>query len=218
MGYLGYKPADKPLTSADITDGIIVNADIANSTIDLTTKVTGTLPTSKGGTGLTTLGTANQVLAVNSGATALEFATPSGGVNTPAFFALRSGNQTILNQTNTVMQINNEIIDTAGCYDPTTNYRFTPTTSGKYFLFASTTLQNFTSNKMFIVSIQKNGTDISSVANSSGGVTDDMGAYIGVLVSANGTTDYFTANVYQSSSASQTMTTGAIFGGYKIIE
>jgi hypothetical protein len=73
MGYLGYKPADKPLTSADITDGIIVNADIANSTIDLTTKVTGTLPTTKGGTGLAALGTANQVLAVNSGATALEY-------------------------------------------------------------------------------------------------------------------------------------------------
>jgi len=45
MGYLGYKPADKPLTSADITDGIItsakitdatiVNGDIANSTIAL---------------------------------------------------------------------------------------------------------------------------------------------------------------------------------------
>ena len=31
MGYLGYKPADKPLTSADITDGIIVNADINSS-------------------------------------------------------------------------------------------------------------------------------------------------------------------------------------------
>ena len=79
MGYLGYKPADKPLTSADITDGIIVNADIANSTINLTTKVTGTLPTTNGGTGLSTLGTAAQVLRVNSGATALEYATPSSG-------------------------------------------------------------------------------------------------------------------------------------------
>jgi hypothetical protein len=33
MGYLGYKPADKPLTSADITDGIISSADIANGAI-----------------------------------------------------------------------------------------------------------------------------------------------------------------------------------------
>jgi hypothetical protein len=73
MAYIGTKPADKPLTSADIADGIIVNADIANSTINLTTKVTGTLPLTNGGTGLATIGTANQVLAVNSGATALEY-------------------------------------------------------------------------------------------------------------------------------------------------
>ena len=33
MGYLGYKPADKPLTSADITDGIITSAKIADGTI-----------------------------------------------------------------------------------------------------------------------------------------------------------------------------------------
>ena len=33
MGYLGYKPADKPLTSADITDGVITTAKIADGTI-----------------------------------------------------------------------------------------------------------------------------------------------------------------------------------------
>jgi hypothetical protein len=89
MPYTGNKPSAVPLTSADIADGIITsakivdatiaNADIANSTIDLTAKVTGTLPTTKGGTGLATLGTAAQVLRVNSGATALEYATPATG-------------------------------------------------------------------------------------------------------------------------------------------
>ena len=89
MGYLGYKPADKPLTAADITDSIItsakitdatiVNGDIANSTINLTTKVTGTLPVANGGTGLTALGTSLQVLRTNTGATALEYATLSTG-------------------------------------------------------------------------------------------------------------------------------------------
>jgi hypothetical protein len=41
--------------------------------------VSGTLGTVNGGTGLTTIGTAGQVLKVNSGATALEFADESGG-------------------------------------------------------------------------------------------------------------------------------------------
>ena len=77
MGYVGAKPSAVPLTSADITDGIITNADIANSTINLTTKVTGSLPVANGGTGLTALGTASQELRVNSGATALEYYTPT---------------------------------------------------------------------------------------------------------------------------------------------
>ena len=85
MPFIGNKPSAVPLTSADIADSIITsakivdatiaNADIANSTIDLTAKVTGTLPTTKGGTGLAALGTVGQALVVNSGATALEFAT-----------------------------------------------------------------------------------------------------------------------------------------------
>jgi len=39
--------------------------------------VEGTLPTANGGTGLTSLGTAGQVLTVNSGATALQYSTPA---------------------------------------------------------------------------------------------------------------------------------------------
>jgi hypothetical protein len=43
------------------------------------TGFTTALPVARGGTGLTTLGSANQVLAVNAGATALEFQTAGGG-------------------------------------------------------------------------------------------------------------------------------------------
>jgi DNA-binding beta-propeller fold protein YncE len=45
------------------------------TTINLATQTTGTLTTAKGGTGLSTLGTAGQALVVNSGATGLEYAT-----------------------------------------------------------------------------------------------------------------------------------------------
>jgi hypothetical protein len=48
------------------------------------TGFTSQLPTTRGGTGLTTIGTANQVLAVNSGATGLEYQTiAAGGTGTP---------------------------------------------------------------------------------------------------------------------------------------
>ena len=58
----------------------VTNAQLAGS-IDLTSKVTGTLPISKGGTGLSSLGSASQIIQVNSGGSALEFAAaPSGKV------------------------------------------------------------------------------------------------------------------------------------------
>jgi hypothetical protein len=49
---------------------------LTNKTIGVS-QLSGTLPVANGGTGLTTLGSATQVLRVNSGATALEFAAVS---------------------------------------------------------------------------------------------------------------------------------------------
>ena len=46
------------------------------NTVSLTVGVNGTLPVSKGGTGLTALGTANQVVTVNAGGTGLTYSTP----------------------------------------------------------------------------------------------------------------------------------------------
>jgi hypothetical protein len=50
---------------------------MALTQVDLTNIVANTLPVANGGTGLTALGTAGQVLTVNSGATALQYSTPA---------------------------------------------------------------------------------------------------------------------------------------------
>jgi hypothetical protein len=47
--------------------------------LDLTTQVTGILPVANGGTNLSSFGTANQLLGVNAGATALEYKTIQSG-------------------------------------------------------------------------------------------------------------------------------------------
>jgi hypothetical protein len=52
---------------------------LTNKTIGVS-QLSGTLPVANGGTGLTTLGSASQVLRVNSGATALEFAALASGI------------------------------------------------------------------------------------------------------------------------------------------
>jgi hypothetical protein len=64
------------ITESQISD---LQTYLTAETNDLGTAVTGTLGTANGGTGLTTIGTAGQVLKVNSGANALEFADESGG-------------------------------------------------------------------------------------------------------------------------------------------
>jgi hypothetical protein len=75
MSFIGNTPSLVPLSGSQIADGTIVNANIATSTINLTQKVTATLPVAQGGTGVSTLGTAGQALVVNSSATALQFST-----------------------------------------------------------------------------------------------------------------------------------------------
>jgi hypothetical protein len=64
-------------------------------TVRMASDVSGTLPIANGGTGLTALGTAGQVLTVNAGATALEFASGGGGAGDVTL----DGVQTLTNKT-----------------------------------------------------------------------------------------------------------------------
>ena len=60
-------------------------------------------------------------------------ALPSGvASNTPAFHAQDATNTSVANSTWTKMSIPTEIFDTDNCYSSS---RFTPTTSGKYFIY-----------------------------------------------------------------------------------
>ena len=69
-----------PATLPAANGSALTNLDASNvASGTLSSDRLPTVPTSKGGTGLTAIGTANQVLAVNSGATALEFQTPTTG-------------------------------------------------------------------------------------------------------------------------------------------
>ena len=149
---------------------------------------------------------------------------PSGisGQNYPAFEVYLNSNQSISASTYTKVQYNTEILDTDSCFDNSTNYRFTPTVSGYYYLEAQIMLVNSSSDfQSFNIRITKNGSDISNIDRNFAGNYFDAGAGQGLNVSvisqANGSTDYFEVQGISSGTSSVFYgTTGTSFRGYRI--
>jgi hypothetical protein len=143
------------------------------------------------------VGTNGQVLTADSAeATGLKWATVAS--SGPTFSAFRSGNQTVTGQTTTKVQINSESWDSDSCFDPTTNYRFTPNKAG-YYQISST---GYGSGNTYW-SLYKNGSELhtwGSLQNFPGN-----GSFV---VEANGSSDYFELYVYINAAGSQTVTGG----------
>ena len=146
----------------------------------------------------------------------------AGGANTPAFEAYLSADQTFSSASWTKIQFNTESFDTDSMYDNSTNYRFTPTTAGKYFFYISVKHNASGSNDMLntYLALYKNGSSaaewVADCANGINAIT--IGG--GKIIDLNGSTDYVEGYVYQNTSNTPTIESGITgrFGGYKIIE
>ena len=151
-----------------------------------------------------------------------------GGQNTPSFHAFLSADQSISDSTYTTVQFNTEILDTNGCYDNSSTYRFTPTTAGKYYIYAGVQLQTNTASafNLGILQIQKNGTSVISLWNDARNNANgySKGVFTAGIVDANGSSDYFEVKGYIDGTSGTTFFGGAStenrssFGAYKIIE
>ena len=178
-----------------------------------------------------TLGTSGDTIAIPSGVTIANSGTATGfgGANTPAFMGYLSSDQTVTDNTLTKVTINAEEYDTAGNYDHSTNYRFTPTTAGKYFFYGSICLRASSSTSLRAGSIifYKNGSAIY------GGVDDlydnsTTSSQITATASfeMNGSSDYVElfgkVNVVSGTAKFEADYTNSnhstYFGAYKIIE
>ena len=145
--------------------------------------------------------------------------TGAGGNMKPAFHARLSSNQNISSGATTKIQINDETFDTDNDYDNSTNYRFTPTTAGKYFVYLQARFSwNSGNNDTANLYIFKNGSEkfVAKINNGANwyGTLNSYG-----IVDMNGSSDYLEA--YGDYNASLPMITGGTnthFGAYKIIE
>jgi len=186
-----------------------------------------------GQTAETTIATDDTILIHDTSASALRkmtranFVSGIGGANTPNFQAKMSGAQTINHNTTTKIEFDTEIFDTAGAYDHSTNYRFTPQTSGKYNcnLILWCDGQGQGNLRIYNLKIKKNGSDYLNVGWDMATGYQNNGRYcLNGIIEFNGSSDYIEAYAYQytqdssSSPVGSSSTENAIFSAYKLIE
>jgi len=192
------------LTTSDVIDFIIVLGDVLN----IGTPSDNTVSLAK----LTASGTKDATTFLRGDNT---FATPAGGVNTPAFFVKASTTQNIAYNTETKLTFGTELIDTDNAFSSGT---FTVPTgkSGKYVIFGS--IHYVTSNDFdnFQFRLYKNGSTI-YVAKASNFNQDTCVLNVLMSLTAGDTLEAYTYHNY-SPSALNTNDECTWFGGYKIIE
>lgn len=134
--------------------------------------------------------TGNVITSADSGTiTQAMFGTGLAG-NGPAFAAYPSTSQSFTTGTETKVQYNIKVFDTATCYD-TSTYRFTPNKAGYYYVSAviGFNLASSTSG----IKLYKNGSPSTGTAINFGQVVNNTGIVsicASGLVYLNGSTDY----------------------------
>ena len=149
-----------------------------------------------------------------------------GGQNTPAFEASLSADQTISNNSQTKVQFNTEDLDTNGCYDNSTNYRFTPTVAGKYYIYSFLTIGQGTNVGIAgQIYIRKNGSSIRETQTNvyNNNVLNLTSLHISSIVTMNGSSDYLEIyGLAEVASGTPRFEASSgigdcVFGGYRII-
>jgi len=149
----------------------------------------------------------------------------AGGTNTPAFEAYRSDNQGISDGVWTKVQFDIEEFDTNSMYDNSTNYRFTPTTSGKYLCYYVVRGGNDGGSTLNNVSVKfyKNGSTYQTASSITTNFYNNPGANATQsstqIINFNGSSDYLEVFCYIDTTAnSPDVGQNSVFGAYKIIE
>lgn len=134
------------------------------------------------------------------------------------FHAYNAASQNISPLTFTKINHDTEILDPQSDYDSATNYRYTPSQAGKYFVYINGGVSLAADQTQFLISIYKNG---SIVARSSLFSSGNSGyGFVGLVVDMNGSSDYLEGYIYHTDTVSRSTWSGisdvSFFGAYKI--
>jgi hypothetical protein len=183
----------------------------------------GTITTSSG-SGTITIGQSGETVDMSN-----VTQTGVGGANTPAFEAYVGTIQTGLSSGAwTKIAANTEVYDTDSNYD-TSNYRFTPTTAGKYLVYVNVSEGSASDYQMWgaYMAIYKNGSIVKMHSNNFNPSYDhnEASLFLSSVIDMNGSSDYVEgyARVYTGSGNWNIFTDNggaqvSWFGGYRIIE
>lgn len=149
------------------------------------------------------LGTAGQVLQVNSGATAPEWATPVSGTTFAGASIYSTSAQTLSNATETTLTYTSEKYDTDAYFTVgTSNTRFTVPAgkAGKYLITATTGFVNNATGQRY-AQIYVNGTGVNLAQTPGVSASIDVYTYNSYVVSL-AVSDYVELKAYQNSGGS----------------
>ena len=152
------------------------------------------------------IGSSGDTITIPSGATITNSGTATGfgGTTAPYVAVYRNSDQNISDATYTKIQFNAEFVDSANAFDSSTNYRFTPQTSGYYYVQLNLVIGNTADNSIdsVVATIYKNGSEITGVgtrrdwdANAEGLNYNDT-LQTSTIVQLNGSSDYIEAFGY----------------------
>ena len=141
----------------------------------------------------------------------------------PAFEAQRTTDQNVTDVTLTKVQFDTEVLDTDNCYDNTTNYRFTPTVAGKYFVYGCINNDSQGNSQLGYgqTYIYKNGSSYRKTETyfSSSNVRRSS-IFTTAIIDMNGTTDYLELYGNANDTSGTPLFRGAnnesFFGAYRI--
>jgi hypothetical protein len=179
------------------------------------------------------LGSSGDTITIPSGATITNNGTQTGfgGTNVNLFRAYRNGQQTIDHSTVTKVQLNAENFDVNSKFDSSTNYRYTPASTGYYYLSAQASFSaNNSSGDMLrrvYVHIYKNGASLVrknlKFKDSGGDIILDYSVSVDTIDNSTSASDYYEVFVETNNpnGANNTDVVGGTiytyFQGYKLI-